>query len=226
MPLSYVAVLYYCVFVPQIGSEWDGKESIFRNYPGILGPWDHPVAALRLVAGQLTTINIIWDDPLKERIATFSMKLEAAWTVTYHKPKLELPIRPGIWGVHLELPDGTLLMKTQFLVVPMTHHNGVQLDNPQTINAKQTAQPDKVVSQEEYDKWLENVNKSGLELDEWMDELVKDYWTIDNYCRMDMSQSGGDQCSWIQDCFTTSFSTFAPDPKTELVEISSNGKIG
>lgn len=218
---------YVVVCLPQIGSEWDGKESIFRNYPGILGPWDHPVAALRLAAGRQTTINIIWDDPLGERIANFAMKLEAAWTVTYHKPKLELPIRPGVWTVRLELPDGTLLMTTSFLVVPMTHQNGVPLDTPQDVNAKNApnAQSNVAISREQFDKWLQNVRKSSTELEQWMDDLVEDYWTVDSYCRMDVGQSGGDQCSWIQECVSTTWSTFTPDPKTEIGEIDSNGRI-
>ncbi len=185
------------------------------------------MAALRLAAGRQTSINIIWDDPLGERVANFPMKIEAPWTVTYHKPKLELPIRPGIWTVRLELLEGTLLIKTKFLVVPMTHHDSVPLDSPQAINAKQAhnVQPDAVITREEYDKWQGNVLKSGVELEEWMDSLVQDYWTIDSYCRMDVGQSGGDQCTWIQDCFSTNWSTFYPDPKTEIGEIRSNGKI-
>ena len=185
------------------------------------------MAAIRLTAGRQSTVHIIWDDPLGLRIANFPMKIEAAWIVTYHKPKLELPIRPGVWTVRLELPEGTLLMKTKLLVVPMTHHNKEVLGSPQTVNAKQslTVQPNALISQEEYTQWKENVSKSGLELEKWMDSLVKDYWTIDNYCRIDAGQSGGEQCTWVQNCASTNWSTFSPDPKTEIGEIRTNGRI-
>ncbi len=185
------------------------------------------MAAVRLVAGRQDTVHIIWHDPLGQRVAKFAMKIEAAWIVTYHKPKLELPIRPGVWTVSLELPNDLLLMKTKFLVVPMTHHNKEVLGSPQVVNAKHslTVEPNSLIFQEEYTQWKENVSKSGLELEEWMDSLVKDYWTIDNYCRMDAGQSGGEQCTWVQDCASTSWSTFSPDPKTEIGEIRTNGRI-
>ena len=81
---------YNCVCIsPQVGSEWDGKESIFRNLGGILGAWDEPVAAIRLKGGTPGGINIVWDDPVGERVSMFVMKLEASWFVSFHKPKVE-----------------------------------------------------------------------------------------------------------------------------------------
>ena len=183
------------------------------------------MAALKLTAGKQGTVHIIWDDPVGERIANFPMKLEAAWFVSFHKPKVELPIRPGIWTVRLELEDGTLLMKIQFLVVPITHQNKEVLELPQTVNAKRTYTVKPSMDAKEFSRWKHNVSKSGTELEDWMDQLVKEYWTIDGYCRMDVSHIGGEQCLWVQDCLTTKWSTFSPDPKTEIGEVRTNGRI-
>ena len=101
---------------PQVGSEWDGKESIFRNYGGIIGAWDEPVAALRLKGGVPGEVSIIWDDPVGERVSTFVMKLEASWFVSYHKPKVDRPIRPGVWTVSVQVnpkANGPILMENK-----------------------------------------------------------------------------------------------------------------
>jgi len=211
-------LLVYVVY-PQVGSEWDGKESIFRNYPGILGAWDDPVASLSLSAGKQITVHIIWQDPIGLTVANFAMKLEASWYVTYHKPKLETPIRPGLWTVRIETEEGVLLMKNEFLVVPITHHDKEMLNAPQAVNAKHTATASPVADTTVYEDWKSNVLKSGTDLELWMDSLVAQYWNIESYCRTDAG------CTWIQDCSTTSWSTFTPDPKSEIGEIRSNGRI-
>lgn len=198
---------------------------MFRNYPGILGAWDEPVAAIKLTPGLQGNINIIWDDPVGERVANLPMKLESAWHVSYHKPKVERPIRPGVWMVSLELPDGILLRQTKFLVVPITHENKEVLELPQTINAKRMYTVKPSLDVKVFGRWKNNVSKTGMQLEQWMDELVKEFWMIEGYCRMDVGQSGGDKCSWIQNCKTTSWSTFSPDPKTELGEVGTNGRI-
>ena len=113
MCLVMVVNITNIIIPPQVGSEWDGKESIFRNLGGILGAWDEPVAAIRLKEGAPGEINIIWDDPVGERVSTFVMKLEASWFVFFHKPKVERPIRPGVWTVKVTLSPkdgGTVLM--------------------------------------------------------------------------------------------------------------------
>ena len=138
---------------------------------------------------------------------------------------MERPIRPGVWTVRLELPDGTLLMHTKFLVVPITHENKQVLELPQTVNARRTYTVKPSLDVKEFGRWKNNVSKSGTQLEQWMDELVRDYWTIDGYCRMDVGHSGGERCSWIQDCESTTWSTFSPDPKTEIGEIRTNGRI-
>ena len=78
-----------------------------RNYDGIIGVWDDPVAAIHLNVGKQGEVNIVWDDPTGERVATHTIKLEANWFVTYHKPKFDRPICPGVWNTRVELADGS-----------------------------------------------------------------------------------------------------------------------
>ena len=215
------------VLLPQIGSEWDGKESIFRNLGGIIGAWDEPVAALRLKGGSPGEINIVWDDPVGERVSTFVMKLEASWFVSFHKPKVERPIRPGVWTVKVTLPPkdgGMVLMQNQFLVVPITHENKKPLSDPQSVNAKRTVTIKPSMNAKEFAQWVSNVSKTGPQLEHWMDSMVAKHWTIEGYCRTNM-EGAPRECSWIPDCTSTSWSSFSPDPKSEIGKIQPNGRI-
>ena len=219
----------------QVGSEWDGKESIFRNLGGILGAWDEPVAALRLKGGSPGEVNIIWDDPVGERVSTFVMKLEASWFVSFHKPKVERPIRPGVWTVKVTLPPkdgGTVLMQNQFLVVPITHENKRPLSDPLAVNAKRTVTIKPSMDPTLFAQWRSNVSKTGAQLENWMDGMVAKHWTIEGYCRTTSASREGQGtdpprkgCSWIPDCKSTSWSSFSPDPKSEIGKIQPNGRI-
>ena len=217
-------MLHYSI---QVGSEWDGKESIFRNYGGILGAWDEPVAVVRLKVGVPGEVNIIWEDPVGEKVSVFVMKIEASWFVSYHKPKLERPIRPGVWTVRVQLQPkdgGVVLMENKFLVVPITHENKEPLANPQSINAKWTTTTQQGIDAKEFAHWRSNVSKSGEQLEEWMDGMVSSHWNIESYCRTSM-EGALSECSWIPDCAATAWSSFSPDPKSEIGEIQPNGRI-
>lgn len=216
----------HCLSI-QVGSEWDGKESIFRNYGGILGAWDEPVAAIRLKGGVPGEISIVWDDPVGERVSTFTMKLEASWFVSYHKPKVERPIRPGVWSVKIQLQPkdgGAVLMQNRFLVVPLTHENKQLLADPQLVNAKRTVTVKPIMDETGFTQWRNNVSKTGQQLEEWMDSLIARHWNVEGYCRTGM-ESVPSRCSWIPDCATTSWSSFSPDPKSEIGKVQSNGRI-
>ena len=206
-----------------MGSDWDGKESIFRNYGGILGAWDNPVAAVRLNAGRAGEVTIVWEDPTGARVSSQSIKVEAGWFVTFHKPKLERPIRPGVWKSRVELTDGTPIMETKFLVAPLTHDHMNAMEDPASVNAARDS--DAVSADSSLTKlqeWRKNVQKTGEDLEDWLDELVSEFWKIQSVCRTDASRDG---CSYITDCASTDWSTFSPDPKSELGEVKWDGRI-
>lgn len=207
------------IFLFQVGSDWDGKESIFRNYGGILGAWDDPVAAIRLNTGKSGEINVVWSDPTGKRVQSYTIKIETSWFVTYHKPKFERPIRPGIWNCRVELKDGTPILDTKFLVVPLTHENMAAMDNPASVNAARIHDSEE---SREFLEWKQNVQKTGTSLEEWLDKLVSDFWKLSAVCR---TEANRDRCSYIVDCASTDWSTFSPDPKTELGEVRWDGRI-
>jgi protein xylosyltransferase len=207
----------------EVGSDWDGKESIFRNYGGILGAWDNPVAAVRLIAGRVGDVTIVWEDPTGARVSSQSVKVESGWFVTFHKPKLERPIRPGVWNSRVELTDGTTIMERKFLVVPLTHENMNTMEDPTSVNAaRENDEVLKDSSPIKVQEWKENVRKTGKDLEQWLDELVGEFWKIESVCRTGVSRDG---CSYVSECASTDWSTFSPDPKSELGQVKWDGRI-
>ena len=157
------------------------------------------------------------------RVSSQSMKVESGWFVTFHKPKLDRPIRPGVWNSRVELTDGTPIMETKFLVVPLTHENMNVMEDPPAVNA---ARESDAVSADssltKLEEWRQNVHKTGKDLQDWLDKLVSEFWKIENVCRTEASRDG---CSYITDCASTDWSTFSPDPKSELGDVKWDGRI-
>lgn len=185
------------------------------------------MATVRLSSGQYSEVTLTWDDPVGSCVSTYNMKLESGCVVSYHKPKLERPIRPGVWSVKLQMSHGALLMQTDFTVVPITHENKQLLTSPQSLNAKRV---EPVVEDARYESWKRNVFKAGAELQEWVDELVGGEWDTESYCRAGGQGGGGGVaggrggCS-MSDCVGASWSTLSPDPKSEIGEVQSNGRL-
>ncbi len=182
------------------------------------------MAAVRLTMGKQAEAVIVWEDPIGERVATYTMKLEANWFISFHKPKLDKPIRPGVWSVRIEMKDGTRIMQTKFLVIPVTHENTRPLTNPQAANARRANSVHPGVDSKEFLTWRTNVAKAGSELEEWLDELMTGFWKLEDMCRTS-DLDGGGQCSWLPECASTSWSTFSPDPKSEIGDVKADGRI-
>lgn len=191
---------------------------MFRNYAGILGAWDEPVAAVRVDPGKPGDLNIVWTSPIKTRAALYTVKLESGWFVTFHKPKFDRPIHPGVWNCRVETTDGTAVMERKFLVVPLTHEHMQPMDNPPSVNAARINS-----APEEMEEWKENVQKTGESLEQWLDQLLSEFWTIDDVCRTGGNED--DDCKAFRHCQDFKWSTFSPDPKSEIGEIDRNDQI-
>ena len=182
------------------------------------------MVAIRLNPGKGGELNIVWDDPTGARVKTQNIKVESGWFVTFHKLKFDRPIRPGIWNARLELPDGTAVMEREFLVVPLTHEKMKPMGNPPSVNAMRTSDsPQSPVSDSQvFLQWKDSALKTGESLEQWLDKLVADFWKIDGVCRTDADR---DSCSFTRDCASTDWSTFSPDPKSELGEVNQDGRL-
>lgn len=187
------------------------------------------MAALRLSSGGKGEINILWYDPMGIRVSFYSVVLEESWFVTFHKPKIDRPIRPGVWTVKVELKGlgGPLLVQVNFLVVPLTHASMHVMTYPQAVNAKRVRPQGKEEWMPAFAAWKMNVSKVGTALEEWVDELVAGQWTLERYCRNNAEEGvGQSSCEWLPDCTSTTWSSLSPDPKSLLAPLSEVGADG
>lgn len=199
-----------------MGSGWDGKESIFRNYGGILGVHDDFGVALYLSQGRLVHLDIKWLNPVKGVAKTQDLKLDPTSTVTMQKSELPKPLMPGQWTVQLVTKDGNIVVEETFMVTPVMFHKRQPLENPAEVNARHSNSLQLGTDVQHYMEWKSNVAKSGKRLEGWIDLLVGEFWSVVNVC-------GG--CGTLPSCDQTNWSTQSSDPKSELGHIQLDGRI-
>lgn len=102
--------------------DWDPKERLFRNWGGLLGPEDEPVAVQRWNRGQSNlTATVVWIDPTNVIAATYDILVDASAEVTHYRPPLTSPLRPGVWTLRV-LHHWSPLGQTSFIVAPLEFH--------------------------------------------------------------------------------------------------------
>ena len=199
---------------------WDEKESIFRNYAGLVGPSDDVVLAMHWVLGEAMEARNEWYDPTGELTFSHRTKVEAHTVVSFTKPNLVKPLRPGVWSVRL-LIGSQLTMETSFLVVPLSHKEKKLMDKPESINAaRMTETHHNTVTDEAFDHWRNGVILSGPPLMQWIDEQVLQFWTLKSLC-------GPPSCTAVTQCKdgSSDWSTLSPDPKSELNDVNNIGLL-
>ena len=106
------------MFPPQVGTEWDPKERIFRNFGGVIGPLDEPVALQKWVRGTNLTATIVGIDPAQTVAASYDIGVDVDAEYTQYKPPLQRPLRPGAWTVRV-LRLWERVAEARFLVMPL-----------------------------------------------------------------------------------------------------------
>lgn len=119
---SWDPVVSECILLFQVGTDWDAKERLFRNFGGLLGPMDEPVGMQKWGKGPNVTVTVIWVDPVNVIAATYDILIESTAEFTHYKPPLNLPLRPGVWTVKI-LHHWVPVAETKFLVAPLTFSN-------------------------------------------------------------------------------------------------------
>ncbi|XP_013928107.1 PREDICTED: xylosyltransferase 1-like, partial [Thamnophis sirtalis] len=106
----------------EVGTDWDAKERIFRNFGGLISPTDEPVGMQKWAKGPNVTVTVIWVDPVNVIAATYDILIESSAEFTHYKPPLNLPLRPGVWTLKI-LHHWVPVAETKFLVSPLTFLN-------------------------------------------------------------------------------------------------------
>ncbi|XP_067140474.1 xylosyltransferase 1-like isoform X2 [Centruroides vittatus] len=217
----------------QVGSHFDLKEQVFRNFGSILGPFSEPGAVHKWGPGQAFSATFVWVDSTNTVAGSYEVKIETGVQVLYHKPIFRQPLRPGIWTLQL-LYNWVIVAEAQFLVTPLSYYNGHKVGSEQAKflhNGPGQRYVDHDFSSVEI--LLGYTNKStvlrqasansrryGKDLEEWIDSLVAQFWTVQNTCFLAQPQhpTGGAVCLRLDldPCHMTTWSSRSPDPKSDI----------
>ena len=141
-------------------------------------------------------------------------------TVNTQKLNVESPIMPGKWAVRITSSDA-LFVEKHFVVFPLMFDQGKLMSRPSLINGKRITILRAGMDEEKYMEWRINILKNGVDLEEWIDKLTTDYWTLQSSC----SYKASVRCRTLQSCQKSSWSSYYPDIKSELGPVNSYGRI-
>ncbi|XP_020507246.2 xylosyltransferase 2 [Labrus bergylta] len=220
----------------EIGTDWDPKERIFRNFGGLIGPLSEPLAVQKWARGPNLTATIVWIDPALVVAASYDITVDVDAEYTQYKPPLQRPLRPGTWTVRV-LKQWELVAEVRFLVTPLTfkdkepfrkdEDSWLHAGPPGNLYLEQSFQtlssvlklPPQAAALQEAQQRAQLVGQS---LEAWVDSSVRTYWVTGDVCS---TQTSSSSCPAVGPCSKTSWSALSPDPKSELGAVKSDGRI-
>ena len=219
----------------QVGTDFDPKELIFRNYPGFMGPKSELTLRHVWGYGPEGVVTFAWIDPAGNVAAYEDVRIGKESLIESHKPRIRTPLRPGVWMIKV-LHHLRLAVEVKFLVIPLATVGGVpvteedvrKLHNgpvgPYTQAGLNEFQEKLKISNPEELQAVSDVNgkKIGKDLLIWIDELTTKFWLTHDICSL---EDLGSKCSQMNLCSDTTWSSMSPDPKSEILGIDSKGNI-
>lgn len=209
-----------------MGSDYDLKELIFRNYAKFLGP--NSDVRLRMVwrYGGSFNIAVAWIDPAGIVASYENVTVGKESLIDVHNPILKTPLRPGVWTVNLIYSD-KICAELKFLVVPYSKYKGQEITTSlalQLHNGPSGSYSSKNASNPVYKYHIDNATelheksvingrKMGEDLKTWINELTAQFWSVEDACTLVNVEP---TCSRLEMCHETKWSSFSPDPKTQI----------
>ncbi|XP_056143628.1 xylosyltransferase 2 [Lampris incognitus] len=218
----------------EIGTEWDPKERIFRNFGGVIGPLDEPLAVQKWARGPNLTATIVWIDPVHVVAASYDISVDVDAEYTQYKPPLQRPLRPGSWTVRV-LKQWERVAEVHFLVMPLAFKGKEPLhkDEDSWLHAgppgnlyieqgfQQLSSVLKLPPQEPaMQEARRRAQLVGKPLEAWVDSSVETLWVTGDLCATQTSP-----CPALGPCAKSSWSSLSPDPKSDLGPVKSDGRI-
>lgn len=204
---------------------------MFRAFGGVIGPHDEVTLGAWWKKGVPFEMKMHWEDPTGERPHESTMKIGADWTVSTDKLSIARPLKPGIWRAKVTMGKATVrtLMAREFLVLPLTHWRDKQpLAVPKHTNGVRAhmAKPANNFTEDQLEKWKQNVLSQGEQLENFVDSLVEKFWSIASLCvRLTPEVAVPCRSSGVAQCSDSPWSTLSPDPKSELGPIHVDGRL-
>lgn len=240
-----------------IGTKWDVKELLLRDWGGIIGPRSDPRLVMKWSeAKDDFIVTVVLIDPLNvvAEYTDFRTPAKSAG-VTETVLNLQKPIRPGKWTVRFYIQRNfqKLTAEMNFIVTPLQYKDGelgsknLSIDNRgvisddelnslnrnlysirTTLNLKKDQGSERSLE--------ERASYIGEDLEAWIDEVIGSVWTVQEICiKADTTDDWflsqpSNSCKRSNHispklCKELAWSSYSPDPKSELGLVKSNGRI-
>lgn len=218
----------------EVSTDYDQKEQLARNYAKIMGPSSEPTFVLRLsplaagsnlVTASTYNLTVLWMDPAGHLGDATDIHIDASspgGVVSFTKSNIPPPLLPGSWTAKL-VDKQTLIAQCNFLIVPKILRSGNRSTDAHESRLKETVGRKidlqwEVFLPEQSDRKLreiEALEHARLSSDDqivWINSLTDTFFTVKDICTV------GEHSHFkhLTDCERTNWSSFAPDPKSEI----------
>uniref|UniRef100_A0A182NJI0 protein xylosyltransferase n=1 Tax=Anopheles dirus TaxID=7168 RepID=A0A182NJI0_9DIPT len=227
----------------EVSTDYDEKEQLSRNFPRIIGTNAEPALIFRLappptqepermkgVSNTATnySLTVEWIDPVGTIVTASHVTIEDIPAGPAHSfnhfvkgSKLKQPLAEGVWGARL-LHGKALLGTTRFLVTEPTVRAGQRSHRREIIPMRRSTGATSRVrdvrvghSGDRHDQDAES-DQSQQQQQQQLDKLVSQFFTIRETCRVVARDSDRAEPTRFVDCASTSWSSLAVDPKSDI----------
>ena len=207
-----------------IGTDYDPKEVLFRNFFAAIGPLSDPVLLYESEDGDAAEFDVIWFDPVGDIAAVDHISLENGTGRVEEtvKPSLPKPLAPGRWmATIVNSSDNDIVLIVPFLVTPNVlngSENAGPVEGDQPIAGdsqlhRHFSGGDRAALKAAA---VADAAKTGEDLVEWGVELAKGFYAVVNDCSV---SSVGSEKFNLPLCETESWSSLSRDEKSEITKI-------
>ncbi|KAF9419020.1 hypothetical protein HW555_004347 [Spodoptera exigua] len=228
----------------KVSSDYDQKETTFRNLAGILGPLSEPLLLYEFSAQvdkKSENFTLIWLDPTGAIGDVNMIHVDENNLTNFIKPNLKAPLLPGIWKVGL-FEQNRIIVATKFLISPLEYFSGKDLSHQESSIIHSGSQnsyknfsnikPKNFLPDYEQSILLQKISQSNIQridqdLREWIDGLTLEFYNVLGSCIMfnneikDKLTCGRHK---FENCVSTQWSSLTNDPKGTIGKL--NTKTG
>jgi len=213
-PLSrtvFAASATRLVTVLQVGSNYDPKEQILRNRIGVLSQLSKPVAFFKWNTNQNTSIQLVWFDPSHRVRAVHTVNITDTAKAGSQDLNLNVPLAAGIWTV-IAFYEERKLLSSEFLIVPLPddHQDYPSGEHPSQKKWEQHLETD---GGNVRNKWLSELMKSNAQT--YLDHVTRDFYSVEDVCFVGTISPCQPSSPGLS-CLLTEWSSFSPDPKSQM----------
>ena len=240
-----------------VGTNWDVKELVLRDWGGIVGPQSDPRLVARWRRGaEDFVVTVVVIDPLNvvADYADFRTPAKSAG-ITETPLSLRKPIRPGKWTIrfYIQRQFNKVCAEVDFFVTPLQFKDSVEGDaqlstdnrgvvddallNAANRNLYSIRTTLSLIKDLEAFRILvaNSLQVAGQRLKSWIDSVLNEAWKVKDVCYVskdsdNWKMSQPSRCKRARQitpnlCANMNWSSFSPDPKSDLGPVKANGRI-